>query len=63
MAWLLAKTRVTPNQVTLASFGIAFLSFIGFVFGQNIAAGLLVQLSFIVDSSRMHKTKQDWIAL
>jgi CDP-L-myo-inositol myo-inositolphosphotransferase len=49
MARLLAKTRVTPNQMTWASFGIAFLSFISFVFGQNIAAGLLVQLSSIVD--------------
>ncbi len=49
MARLLAKTRVTPNQMTWASFGIAFLSFTGFVLGQNIAAGLLVQLSSIVD--------------
>lgn len=49
MARLLAKTRVTPNQMTWASFGIAFLSFIGFVSGQHIAAGLLVQLSSIVD--------------
>ncbi len=49
MARLLAKTRVTPNQMTWASFGIAFLSFISFIFAQNIAAGLLVQLSSIVD--------------
>ncbi len=49
MARLLAKTKVTPNQMTWASFSIAFLSFISFVFGQNIAAGLLVQLSSIVD--------------
>ncbi len=49
MARLLAKTRVTPNQMTWVSFGIAFLSFISFIFGQNIAAGLLVQLSSIVD--------------
>ncbi len=49
MAQLLAKTRVTPNQMTWASFGIAFLSFISFIFAQNIAAGLLVQLSSIVD--------------
>ena len=49
MARLLAKTRVTPNQMTWAAFGIAFLSFISFIFGQNIVAGLLVQLSSIVD--------------
>ncbi len=49
MARLLAKTKVTPNQMTWASFSIAFLSFISFVFGHNIAAGLLVQLSSIVD--------------
>jgi CDP-L-myo-inositol myo-inositolphosphotransferase len=49
MARLLAKTRVTPNQVSWASFGIAILSFISFVLGQNITGGLLVQLSSIVD--------------
>ncbi len=49
MARLLAKTGVTPNQITWASFSIALLSFISFIFGQNIAAGLLVQLSSIVD--------------
>jgi CDP-L-myo-inositol myo-inositolphosphotransferase len=49
IARLLAKTRVTPNQITWASFSIAFLSFISFIFEQNIAAGLLVQLSSIVD--------------
>ncbi len=49
MVRLLAKTKVTPNQITWATFGIAILSFISSVFGQNIAAGLLVQLSSIVD--------------
>ncbi len=49
MARLLAKTRITPNQVTWAAFGIALLSFISFIFGQNIIGGLLVQLSSIVD--------------
>jgi len=49
MARLLAKTRVTPNQMTWAAFGIALLSFVSFIFGQNIVAGLLVQLSSIVD--------------
>ena len=49
MARLLAKTEVTPNQITWVSFSIAFLSFISFIFGRNIAAGLLAQLSSIVD--------------
>ena len=49
MAQLLAKTRITPNQMTWAAFGIALLSFISFVFGWNIIGGLLVQLSSIVD--------------
>ena len=35
MARLLAKTRVTPNQVSWAAFGIAILSFVSFVLGQN----------------------------
>ncbi len=49
MARLLAKTKVTPNQMTWAAFGIALLSFISFVLGHNIIAGILVQLSSIVD--------------
>jgi len=49
MARLLAKTRVTPNQTTWAAFGIALLSFASFILGHNIIAGLLVQLSSIVD--------------
>lgn len=49
MAQLLAKTKVTPNQITWAAFTIALLSFVSFIFGQNIVAGLLVQLSSIVD--------------
>ncbi len=49
MAQLLAKTKVTPNQMTWAAFGIALLSFVSFVLGHNIIAGLLVQLSSIVD--------------
>ncbi len=51
MARLLAKTKVTPNQMTCAAFGIALLSFISFVLGYNIIAGLLVQLSSIVDGT------------
>jgi len=49
MARLLAKTKVTPNQTTWAAFGIALLSFVSFVLGHNIIAGILVQLSSIVD--------------
>ena len=49
MAQLLAKTRITPNQITWVAFVIALLSFISFIFGQNIVGGLLVQLSSIVD--------------
>lgn len=40
---------MTPNQMSWAAFGIAILSFVSFVFGQNIVAGLLAQLSSIVD--------------
>ena len=49
MVRLLAKTKVTPNQVTWAVFGIVLLSFVSFFLGHNIIAGLLVQLSAIVD--------------
>ncbi len=49
MARLLAKTKVTPNQMTWVAFGIALLSFVSFVLGHNIIAGILVQLSSIVD--------------
>ncbi len=49
MARFLAKTQVTPNQMTWVAFGIALLSFVSFVLGYNIIAGLLVQLSSIVD--------------
>ncbi len=49
MARFLAKTQVTPNQMTWAAFGIALLSFVSFILGYNIIAGLLVQLSSIVD--------------
>ncbi len=49
MARLLAKTKVTPNQMTRAAFGIALLSLISFILGYNMIAGLLVQLSSIVD--------------
>jgi CDP-L-myo-inositol myo-inositolphosphotransferase len=49
MARLLAKTRVTPNQMSWVAFGIAVLSFTSFFLNQNIVGGLLAQLSSIVD--------------
>ncbi len=49
MARLFAKTRITPNQMSWAAFGIATLSLASFVLGYNIIAGLLVQFSSIVD--------------
>jgi len=49
MARLLAKTRVTPNQMSWAAFGIAVLSLVSFVLDQNIVGGILAQLSSIVD--------------
>ena len=48
-ARILAKTRLTPNQMSWGAFGIALLSFISFALGQNIIGGLLVQLASIVD--------------
>jgi len=49
LAHLLAKTKVTPNQMTWAAFNIALFSFVSFVLGYNIIGGVLVQLSSIVD--------------
>ena len=49
IARLLAKSSVTPNQMSWAAFVVALLAFISFILGQNIVAGLLVQLSSIVD--------------
>ncbi len=49
MALVLAKTRITPNQITWVAFSIAFFSFVSFFFGHNLIGGLLVQLSSIVD--------------
>jgi len=48
-ARLLAKTRATPNQVSCMAFGTALVSLVSFVLGHNIIAGLLVQLSSIID--------------
>jgi len=49
IAKLLARTRITPNQISFTSFGLAVLSFLSFIYNWNIAAGLLAQLSSIID--------------
>ena len=48
-ARLLSHTPVTPNQVSVASLGVALAAFLFFVYDQNIVAGLLAQASSIVD--------------
>jgi phosphatidylglycerophosphate synthase len=49
VAKLLAWTRITPNQISWAAFGLAALSFVSFMYNWNIAGGLLAQLSSIID--------------
>jgi len=49
IAKLLARTRITPNQISWATFGLAVLSFLSFIYNWNIAGGLLAQLSSIID--------------
>ena len=49
IAKLLARTRITPNQISWTAFGLAVLSFLSFIYNWNIAAGLLAQLSSIID--------------
>ncbi len=49
IAKLLARTRITPNQISWAAFGLAALSFLSFIYNCNIAGGLLAQLSSIID--------------
>lgn len=51
LARLLVRTPATPNQVSLAAFGIAVGSLVGFLFGLNIVGGLLAQLSSVVDGA------------
>jgi len=45
----LAWTKITPNQISWAAFGLAVFSFLSFICGWNIAGGLLAQLSSIID--------------
>ena len=49
IAKLLARTRITPNQISWTAFGLAVLSLLSFIYNWNIAAGLLAQLSSIID--------------
>jgi len=49
IAKILARTGVTPNQISWAAFGLAALSSLSFIYNWNIAAGLLAQLSSTID--------------
>jgi len=49
IARLLSRTRITPNQISWAAFGLAVLSFLSFIYNWNIVAGILAQFSSIVD--------------
>ena len=49
IARLLARTKMTPNQVSWTAFGLAVLTFVSFIYNCNIAGGLLAQLSSIID--------------
>ena len=48
---MLARTPVTPNQVSLASLAIALASLVLFLGGYNLWAGLAAQASSIVDGA------------
>ncbi|MEX2236526.1 MAG: CDP-alcohol phosphatidyltransferase family protein [Dehalococcoidia bacterium] len=48
-ARLLAGTFLTPNQVSLAALALAGAAFGLFALGWNIAAGLVIHLSSVVD--------------
>ena len=48
-ARLLGHTPVTPNQVSVASLGVALGSFLCFAYGYPIAAALLAQASSVAD--------------
>jgi len=49
IAKLLARTRITPNQVSWTAFCLAALSLLSFIYNWNIAGGLLAQLSSVID--------------
>ena len=49
IAKFLTRTKITPNQVSIISFVLAIFSFLSFIYNWNIAAGLLAQLSSVID--------------
>jgi len=49
LARVLSFTPVTPNQVSVASLGVALAAFFSFAYNQHILAALLTQASSIVD--------------
>ncbi len=49
IARALKHTPVTPNQVSVASLGVAALALVAFAYGYNIVGGVLTQVSSIVD--------------
>jgi len=49
IAKLLVRTRITPNQISITSLVLAVFSFLSFIYNWNIAAGLLAQLSSVID--------------
>ena len=49
IAKLLVWTRITPNQISITSLVLAVFSFLSFIYNWNIAAGLLAQLSSVID--------------
>ena len=51
MARLLRRTPATPNQVSVASFGIALVSLGLFIEGYNVWAGIAAQASSVVDGA------------
>ncbi len=49
LARLLSRTPITPNQVSIASLGVALASFFCFVYHYPIAGGLLAQAASVID--------------
>jgi phosphatidylglycerophosphate synthase len=49
IARALAPTPITPNQITVLSFGVGLLSAAAFAFGQNVAGGLMAQAASVLD--------------
>ncbi len=49
IARALARTPITPNQVTIATLGVSVASFFAFLYGHNVIGALLAQASSVVD--------------